>query len=131
MDNEKRFYGTGRRKRAVARVWLKPGTGKFSVNGKDQKEYFNRETLIMISLQALELLDLIDKVDIYSTVKGGGTSGQAEALRHGITRALMEYQPKYRAKLKKAGYITRDSREKERRKYGQKGARAKFQFSKR
>ncbi|MBU1218397.1 30S ribosomal protein S9 [Myxococcota bacterium] len=126
-----RFYATGRRKTATARVFLKEGTGQIKINNREFKNYFVRETGRMIALQALELTDLADKMDVYATVRGGGTSGQAEAVRHGITRALTKYDSNLRGKLKRAGYITRDSREVERKKYGQKGARARFQFSKR
>lgn len=126
-----RFYATGRRKTATARVFLKEGTGQIKINNREFKNYFVRETGRMIALQALELTDLTSKMDVYATVRGGGTSGQAEAVRHGITRALTKYDANLRGKLKRAGYITRDSREVERKKYGQKGARARFQFSKR
>ena len=130
-DSKGRFYATGKRKTSVSRVWIKPGQGNIIVNGKSYTDYFVRETSRMISMQALDLVNMRDKVDVYATVKGGGLSGQAEALRHGITRALMEMDPNLRAPLKKAGYVTRDSRVVERKKYGQRGARARFQFSKR
>lgn len=126
-----KFYATGRRKTATARVFLKEGTGQIKINNREFKNYFVRETGRMIALQALELTDLAGKMDVYATVRGGGTSGQAEAVRHGITRALTKYDANLRGKLKRAGYITRDAREVERKKYGQKGARARFQFSKR
>lgn len=125
------FYGTGRRKRSVARVWLKPGTGEFTVNRKSLDDYFNRETLKMIALQPLHLLELQDKYDLKVTVCGGGVSGQAGAVKHGIARALLQSNEEFRSNLRQAGFLTRDSREKERKKYGQKGARARFQFSKR
>ncbi|MBU1238383.1 30S ribosomal protein S9 [Myxococcota bacterium] len=131
MENNERSYGTGRRKCAVARVWVKPGTGKVLVNHKDYKDYFVRETSRMISMQAIELVEMADKLDVYATVKGGGLSGQAEAVRHAITRALCRFNIEYRTPLKRAGYVTRDPRVVERKKYGQKGARARFQFSKR
>jgi len=131
MENKEKFYATGRRKRAISRVWVKAGTGKIIVNKKDYKEYFVRETSRMISMQALNLVNLRDKIDVYATVKGGGLSGQAEAIRHGITRALIAFDPELRVPLKRAGYVTRDARIVERKKYGRKGARARFQFSKR
>jgi small subunit ribosomal protein S9 len=131
MENQERFYATGRRKCAVARVWLKSGNGVVTVNHKSYNDYFVRETSRMIGMQALELVKLTDKIDIFATVKGGGLSAQAEAIRHGITRALMGFDQELRTPLKRAGYVTRDSRIVERKKYGQKGARARFQFSKR
>lgn len=131
MDKQNRSYATGRRKRAVARVWIKEGSGKVTINKKDHKDYFVRETSRMVSMQALELVNLADKMDVYATVRGGGLSGQAEAIRHAITRALCLHNPELRTTLKKAGYVTRDARVVERKKYGMKGARARFQFSKR
>jgi small subunit ribosomal protein S9 len=125
------FYGTGKRKSSIARVWLKPGAGTITVNSKTLEEYFGRETSKMIIRQPLELTENVDKFDIYVTVKGGGDSGQAGAIKHGITKALLEYDLELRGALKKAGFITRDSRIKERKKYGKKAARASFQFSKR
>ncbi|GAB6887465.1 30S ribosomal protein S9 [Desulfothermus okinawensis JCM 13304] len=125
------FYGTGKRKTAIARTRLYPGTGKIEVNGRPVEEYFPRETLRMIINQPLKLLNLEGKFDIKVNVIGGGISGQAEAIRHGISRALMEYDPELRRPLKSAGFITRDARVKERKKYGQPKARKKFQFSKR
>ena len=127
----KSFYGTGKRKSSIARVWLKPGAGTITVNSKTLEEYFGRETSKMIIRQPLELTENVDKFDIYVTVKGGGDSGQAGAIKHGITKALLEYDVELRGALKKAGFITRDSRIKERKKYGKKAARASFQFSKR
>ena len=127
----KSFYGTGKRKSSIARVWLKPGAGTITVNSKSLEEYFGRETSKMIIRQPLELTENVDKFDIYVTVKGGGDSGQAGAIKHGITKALLEYDVELRGVLKKAGFITRDSRIKERKKYGKKAARASFQFSKR
>jgi small subunit ribosomal protein S9 len=127
----KSFYGTGKRKSSIARVWLKPGAGAITVNSKTLEEYFGRETSKMIIRQPLELTENVDKFDIYVTVKGGGDSGQAGAIKHGITKALLEYDVELRGALKKAGFITRDSRIKERKKYGKKAARASFQFSKR
>jgi small subunit ribosomal protein S9 len=125
------FYGTGKRKTAIARTRLYPGTGKIEVNGRAVEEYFPRETLRMIINQPLKLLNLEGKFDIKVNVTGGGISGQAEAIRHGISRALLEYDPDLRKPLKAAGFITRDARIKERKKYGQPKARKKFQFSKR
>ena len=125
------FYGTGKRKTSIARVWLKPGAGAFTVNNKTLDEYFGRDTSKMVARQSLELTENIGKFDIFVTVKGGGDSGQAGAIRHGITKALLACDPELRGNLKKAGFITRDSRVKERKKYGRKGARARFQFSKR
>jgi small subunit ribosomal protein S9 len=125
------FYGTGKRKTSIARVWLKPGAGAFTVNNKTLEDYFGRETSKMVSRQSLELTENIGKFDIFVTVKGGGDSGQAGAIRHGITKALLASDPELRGGLKKAGFITRDSRVKERKKYGRKAARARFQFSKR
>jgi small subunit ribosomal protein S9 len=126
-----RFYGTGRRKSSIARVWLKPGSGNITVNDKSLDDYFGRETSKMVVKQPLEFTENADKFDIYVTVKGGGDSGQAGAIKHGITKALLEVDGALRGVLKKAGFITRDSRVKERKKYGKKAARASFQFSKR
>lgn len=125
------FYGTGKRKTSIARVWLKPGAGAITVNNKSLDEYFGRDTSKMVAQQSLELTENIGKFDIFVTVKGGGDSGQAGAIRHGITKALLACDPELRGNLKKAGFITRDSRAKERKKYGRKAARARFQFSKR
>jgi small subunit ribosomal protein S9 len=125
------FYGTGKRKSSIARVWLKPGTGKITVNSKTLDEYFGRETSKMIVRQPLELTENVGKFDIYVTVRGGGDSGQAGAIKHGITKALLEADVALRGTLKQAGFITRDSRVKERKKYGRAAARARFQFSKR
>ncbi len=127
----KSFYGTGKRKSSVARVWLKPGAGQIIVNNKPLDEYFGRETSKMIVKQPLELTENVGKFDIYVNVSGGGDSGQAGAIKHGITKALLEADVELRGTLKKAGFITRDSRIKERKKYGKKAARASFQFSKR
>ncbi|GIU82176.1 MAG: 30S ribosomal protein S9 [Acidobacteria bacterium] len=128
---EIQYYGTGRRKTSTARVFLRPGSGKIEVNGRKFEEYFPNETLRMIIRQPLRLTDTLDKFDIYVNVRGGGISGQSGAVRHGITRALLEYNPDFRPILKKAGLITRDPRRKERKKYGRKGARKRFQYSKR
>lgn len=124
-------YGTGRRKTSTARVFLRPGSGKITVNAKALDIYFGRETARMVVRQPLELTEMTDKFDIYVTVRGGGPSGQAGAIRHGITRALMEYDETYRPALRKAGYVTRDAREVERKKVGLRKARKKPQFSKR
>jgi small subunit ribosomal protein S9 len=125
------FYATGKRKCAVARVWIKTGDGQFTVNKRDADEFFMRESTKMVMRQSLELLELTDKYDVWATVKGGGHSAQAEALRHGIARALLEADIGFHAALKKAGFLTRDARKKERKKYGQPGARKRFQYSKR
>lgn len=125
------YYGTGRRKTSTARVYLRPGSGEIKVNRRSFDEYFPNEALRMIIRQPLRLTDTAAKFDILVNVAGGGTAGQAGAVRHGITRALMEFNSDLRLTLKKAGLVTRDPRKKERKKYGQKGARARFQFSKR
>ncbi len=125
------YYATGRRKEAVARVWLRPGSGKIVVNRRDVETYFPRETLKMVMRQPLELTEQEGKWDILVNVGGGGLSGQAGAIRHGITRALMRADIGLRPTLKKAGFVTRDARRVERKKYGQPGARKRFQFSKR
>ena len=125
------YYGTGRRKTSTARVYLRPGSGKIVVNRRDFDSYFPNEALQMIIRQPLRLTETTEKFDILVNVDGGGTAGQAGAVRHGITRALMEFNSDLRPALKKAGLVTRDPRQKERKKYGQKGARARFQFSKR
>jgi small subunit ribosomal protein S9 len=128
---EERTYATGRRKTAVARVWLRPGSGKFTINDRDDENYFERATGRMVIRQPLEETELLGKYDVLATVRGGGSSAQAGAIRHGITRALIKIDGSLRIKLKTAGYVTRDPRKKERKKYGQRGARARFQFSKR
>ncbi|MDO8446932.1 MAG: 30S ribosomal protein S9 [Deltaproteobacteria bacterium] len=128
---ETRYYGTGKRKTSVARVWMKPGTGKMVVNEKPLEEYFGGGTCKMIIMQPLELTENVGKFDVSVNVNGGGISGQAGAIRHGITKALMLFNADLRGSLKKAGLVTRDPREKERKKYGQPGARKRFQFSKR
>ena len=125
------FYGTGKRKSSVARVWLKPGAGRIVVNNKTLDEYFGRETSKMVVRQPLELTENVGKFDVYVNVCGGGDSGQAGAIKHGITKALLEADPELRAELKKAGFITRDSRVKERKKYGRAAARKRLQYSKR
>lgn len=125
------YTATGKRKNAIARVRVKQGAGQIIVNGKNATDYFHRPTSILIIEQPLELTEMIGKVDVIANVNGGGLSGQAGALRHGITRALMEMDPSTRSLLKRAGLITRDSRVKERKKYGLAGARRAYQFSKR
>lgn len=124
-------YGTGRRKTSAARVFMRPGSGAITVNGKSLDQYFGRETARMVVRQPLELVDMTDRFDIKVTVVGGGTTGQAGAIRHGITRALMEYDEALRAALRKAGFVTRDAREVERKKVGLHKARRRPQFSKR
>lgn len=125
------FYGTGRRKNSVARVRLYEGSGKITINNRDINDYFGLETLKLIVRQPLNLTDSVEKFDIVCTVKGGGVTGQAGAIRHGISRALLEYDENLRPELKKAGFLTRDPRMKERKKYGLKAARRAPQFSKR
>jgi small subunit ribosomal protein S9 len=125
------YYGTGRRKSSIARVRLIPGSGKVTINGREMQEYFGLKTLELIVRQPLVLTEMEDKYDVVANVQGGGTTGQAGAIRHGITRALMELDNGLRPALKKAGFVTRDPREKERRKYGLKKARKASQFSKR
>jgi small subunit ribosomal protein S9 len=131
MAETNSIYATGKRKTAVARIWLTSGTGTITVNGKAADEYFERLTSRMVARQSLELLEAADKYDIRATVAGGGHSAQAEAVRHGISRALIAEDPERRRVLKRAGYLTRDARKKERKKYGQPGARKRFQYSKR
>jgi len=125
------YYGTGRRKTATARVYLKEGSGSVRVNGREFEIYFPDEVLRMVVRQPLVLTETAEKFDVEVTVVGGGHAGQAGAVRHGISRALLEYNAELRERLKTAGLLTRDPRKKERKKYGQKGARARFQFSKR
>jgi small subunit ribosomal protein S9 len=129
--SENAVYATGKRKTAVARVWITPGSGQMTVNARTADQYFERETSRMIARQSLELLELADKYDVKATVAGGGHGAQAEAVRHGVARALVREDAERRRTLKRAGFLTRDSREKERKKPGQPGARKKFQFSKR
>ena len=128
---EQRYYATGKRKTAIARVWLQPGTGQIVVNKSPADEYLDRETSKMVIAQPLVLTGTLGKVDISVNVLGGGISGQAGAIRHGISKALLELNPEFREVLKRAGFLTRDSRVKERKKYGRKSARARFQYSKR
>ncbi len=125
------FYGTGKRKTSVSRTRLYKGTGSITVNGRELSDYFPRATLQMIIRQPLKLTKTIEKFNIACRVTGGGLSGQAQAVRHGISRALLEFDPEMRGVLKRAGFLTRDSRVKERKKYGQRSARARFQYSKR
>jgi small subunit ribosomal protein S9 len=131
IDAQGRAYATGRRKDAIARVWLKPGTGKITVNGRDQEVYFARPTLRLVINQPFGVADRVGQYDIVATVKGGGLSGQAGAVKHGISQALTRFEPTLRAVVKSAGFLTRDSRTVERKKYGKAKARASFQFSKR
>ena len=128
---ENQFYGTGRRKTSTARVYLRPGTGEIQVNKKNFDQYFPNQALRMVIRQPLQLTETTGKFDILVNVDGGGPAGQAGAIRHGITRALMVFNAELRPTLKQAGLVTRDPRIKERKKYGQKGARKRFQFSKR
>ena len=128
-DNQ--YYGTGRRKNSTARVFLRPGSGDIKINQHSLEEYFGRETARMVVRQPLELVEMTEKFDIYVTVSGGGTTGQAGAIRHGITRALMQYDETLRSDLRKAGYVTRDARQVERKKIGLHKARKRPQFSKR
>ena len=125
------YYATGRRKSSIAKTWLKSGNGEIVINGKTMDDYFTLETAKTVALQPLVLTNNRDVYDVKVWVLGGGTSGQAGAIRHGITRALIQANPNLRTQLKKAGFVRRDPRTKERKKYGQKGARARFQFSKR
>ena len=131
IDAQGRSYATGRRKNAVARVWIKPGSGKITVNGQDQTVYFARPTQRMMIQQPFQVADRVDQFDVIATVVGGGLSGQAGAVRHGISQALTLYEPDLRPPLKQGGFLTRDSRVVERKKYGRAGARRRFQFSKR
>ena len=129
--SEERYYATGRRKTSVARVWLKPGEGNVTINKRSIDDYLKRETAKMIIRQPLELTETLGKFDIFVNVRGGGISGHAGAIKHGISRALLAVNPDFRPLLKKSGFLTRDSRVKERKKYGQPGARKRFQYSKR
>ena len=131
MSDLTQWYGTGRRKTSAARVWLRPGNGKIVVNKREIEGYFGRATLRMVLKQPLELVEQLEKLDLVINVRGGGLSGQAGAIRHGLSRALVEMNGEYRPLLKKAGFLRRDSRKVERKKYGQLGARRRFQFSKR
>ena len=131
MADRVQFYGTGRRKTSVARVFLRPGQGRIMVNRRTFEDYFPRESLRLIVAQPLELTGTATQLDVLVNVNGGGLSGQAGAVRHGISRALLEFNGELRPQLKRAGFLTRDPRMKERKKYGQPGARKRFQFSKR
>ena len=131
MAQAERWYATGRRKESTARVWITPGSGVVTINKRPMETYFGRETLKMILQQPLDIVEMRDKIDIQVNVTGGGLSGQAGAIRHGLTRALMEMDPSMRPPLKAAGFVTRDPRAVERKKYGRPGARKRFQFSKR
>ncbi|WP_018266207.1 MULTISPECIES: 30S ribosomal protein S9 [unclassified Methylosinus] len=131
LDKYGRAYATGKRKNAVARVWIKPGTGKITVNGRDVAVYFARPVLRMILQQPLGVANRVDQYDLVVTVAGGGLSGQAGAVRHGLAKALTHYEPELRSALKREGFLTRDSRVVERKKYGKRKARRSFQFSKR
>lgn len=131
MSDATKLYATGKRKTATARVWVAPGTGKMVINEQPVEQYFDRETSKMISRQSLELIEVLDKYDVVAKVHGGGKSAQAEAVRHGVARALMAEDGERRRPLKRAGFLTRDARKKERKKYGRPGARKRFQFSKR
>jgi small subunit ribosomal protein S9 len=131
LDKQGRAYATGRRKDAVARVWLKPGSGKIVVNGRDQEVYFARPTLRLIINQVFDVTERRGQYDVIATVKGGGLSGQAGAVRHGISTALTRYEPELRTTVKREGFLTRDPRVVERKKYGRAKARRSFQFSKR
>jgi len=131
IDAQGRSYATGRRKTSVARVWIKPGSGRITVNGKDQTEYFARATLRLIIHQPFQVAQREDQFDVIASVTGGGLSGQAGAVQHGIAQALQRYEPALRGALKVAGFLTRDARMVERKKYGRRKARRSFQFSKR
>ena len=131
MTETQSWYATGKRKAAIARVWLRPGNGTIQINREDVDQYFGRPTLRMILEEPFELTETRGKYDVHVNVDGGGKAGQAGAVRHGISRALLHVNPQYRSILKKAGMITRDARVKERKKYGQPGARKRFQYSKR
>ena len=131
IDAQGRAYATGKRKNAVARVWIKPGSGRLTVNGKNGPEYFARPVLQMIINQPLQVVDRLTQYDVWCTVSGGGLSGQAGAVRHGISKALTFFEPTLRPTLKQGGFLTRDSRAVERKKYGRRKARRSFQFSKR
>lgn len=131
IDAQGRSYATGKRKDAVARVWIKPGSGKIIVNGRDQQTYFARPVLRLVVNQPFQVSNRENQFDVHATVKGGGLSGQAGAVKHGISKALTYYEPGLRGVMKKAGFLTRDSRVVERKKYGRRKARRSFQFSKR
>jgi small subunit ribosomal protein S9 len=131
MEQENIYYATGRRKTAIARTWIKPGSGEIVINNRPVEDYFPIEIIRADMIQPFKITNTVDSYDVRATVHGGGIAGQADAVRHGITRALVAVNPDFRITLKRAGFIKRDPRVKERKKYGQKGARARFQFSKR
>ena len=131
MEQENTYYATGRRKTAIARTWIKPGSGEIVINNRPVEEYFPIEIIRADMIQPFKITNTVGSYDVKATVGGGGIAGQADAVRHGITRALVAVNPDFRTTLKRAGFIKRDPRVKERKKYGQKGARARFQFSKR
>ena len=131
MEQENTYYATGRRKTAIARTWIKPGSGEIVINNRPVEEYFPIEIIRAGMVQPFKITNTFGSYDVRATVVGGGIAGQADAVRHGITRALVSVNPDFRLTLKRAGFIKRDPRVKERKKYGQKGARARFQFSKR
>ena len=131
MEKENVYYATGKRKTAISRTWLKPGNGEIIINSRPVEEYFAIEALRLEMIEPLKVTNTIGTYDVRASVKGGGSAGQAEAVRHGITRALILADPELRIPLKKAGFVKRDPRVKERKKYGQRGPRARFQFSKR
>jgi len=131
MEQENTYYATGRRKTAIARTWIKPGSGEIVINNRPVEDYFPIEIIRTDMIQPFKITNTVGSYDVKATVVGGGIAGQADAVRHGITRALVAVNPDFRITLKRAGFIKRDPRVKERKKYGQKGARARFQFSKR
>jgi small subunit ribosomal protein S9 len=131
MEQENTYYATGRRKTAIARTWIKPGSGEIVINNRPVEKYFPIEIIREDMIQPFKITNTVGSYDVKATVGGGGIAGQADAVRHGITRALVALNPDFRITLKRAGFIKRDPRVKERKKYGQKGARARFQFSKR
>ncbi|MGD1975336.1 MAG: 30S ribosomal protein S9 [Desulfobacterales bacterium] len=131
MEQENTYYATGRRKTAIARTWIKPGSGEIVINNRSVEDYFPIEIIRADMIQPFKITNTLGSYDVKATVVGGGIAGQADAVRHGITRALVAVNPDFRITLKRAGFIKRDPRVKERKKYGQKGARARFQFSKR
>ena len=131
MEQENTYYATGRRKTAIARTWIKPGSGEIVINNRPVEDYFPIEIIRADMIQPFKITNTVGSYDVKATVVGGGIAGQADAVRHGITRALVAVNPDFRITLKRAGFIKRDPRVKERKKYGQKGARARFQFSKR
>jgi small subunit ribosomal protein S9 len=131
IKEQDRYYATGKRKTAVARIWMSPGQGKVQVNHREVDDYFPRPTLKMLINQPLALTNMLGRFDLYILTNGGGIAGQADAIRHGIAKALLAYSPDFRTALKRAGMLTRDARKVERKKYGQAGARARFQYSKR